>query len=284
MTNSATFPHILNEIFSDLMKEARIIIDYKGYPCADDDDDDVCDIRIRAVNGYSTPREYNDRVRCLCAQLVFDLMQAQVNFQPVEKSLFMEKALQRFEPLLHVVTFEPLHPKYREVVRGEPACLPLFTYPNFIGDKYHEAPFYLFDRILCQAWKYSYFWDDAITGTHDKLTNLAMMIEFIPPQHQQAQTVQTNNYKAKLLFTGTVPQLACFARVLYENHFFNNTNKSEVCRVFIEMFQTKGKDDIAWKSFKNNFDAPQLDSIRFWQAELSKMTQCFRKLIKMMAA
>ena len=284
MTRSGTFPHILNEIFCDLMTEAHITIDYKGYPCADDDEDDVRDIRIRSVNGFQTPNEYHDRIHFLCTKLVNDLMQAQATFQPAEKSIFMEKAKDRFEPLLHVVTFERFHPKFYEGDQDVPRGLHLFTHPNFIGDKYHEAPFYLIDRILCCACKFSFFWDDAITEVYEKLGTLATLIEHIPSQPYPAPTSYAMKPGLKLRFSGTVPQLACFARILQENLFFNNINKSEICRVFIDTFQTKGQDDIAYRSFKNNFDSPPLDAILFWQEECRKAMQYFQKLINKFAA
>ena len=90
MTHSSTFPHILNEIFSDLMTESHITIDYKGYPCADDDEDDVRDIRILSVNGFKTPKDYYARVQFLCTKLLGDLMQAQDKFEPAEKTFFMK--------------------------------------------------------------------------------------------------------------------------------------------------------------------------------------------------
>ena len=284
MTRSGTFPHILNEIFSDLMAAAHITIDYKGYPCADDDEDDVSDIRIRSVNGFQTPNEYYDRIHFLCTKLANDLMQAQAPFQPLEKSIFLEKALERFEPLLHVVMYERFHPKFYEEDLDVPSGLYLFTHPNYTGDKYHEAPFYLIDRILCCACKFSFFWDAAITEVYEKLGTLAMVIEHLPSQPYAYQPSQDGNPGLKLRFSGTVPQLACFARILQENLFFNNINKSEICRVFIDTFQTKGKDDIAYRSFKNNFDSPPLDAILFWQEECRKAMQYFQKLINKSAA
>lgn len=284
MIHSGTYNHILNEIFSDLMTAAHITIDYKGHPCASDDEDDVRDIRIHSVNGFHKPDEYYARVNFLCSELVGDLMRAQVTFQPEEKPFFMEKALERFEPLLHIVTFEQFHPRFCHRDQGVVDGLHLFTHPTFVGDKYHEAPFYLFDRILCSAWKFSYFWDAAITNAYEKLTNISTFIEYIPSQHYQVQSSQTINPKFKLRFTGTVPQLACLARFLYDNHFFNNINKSDVCRVFIDTFQTKGQDNIHWRSFKNNFDSPSADAILFWQEEFCKTMQYFQKLIKTTSA
>jgi|GEM_PF-1096385 len=279
MKHSDTYPHILNQIFSDLMTEAHITIDYKGYPCADDDDEDVRDIRIRSVNGYKTPAEFFDRVQFLCSRLITDLMKAQDKFIPEEKSRFMELALERFEPLLHVVAFERFQPRYCHEDQNEIHGLHLFTNPNYTGDKYHEAPYYLFDRILCSAAEFSYAWDDAITSTYEKLGNISMLIEYIPSFQNQAQLAKSSDPASKLRFTGTVPQLASFARFLYDQHFFNNINKSEVCRVFIDTFQTKGQDDIHWKSFKNNFDSPPVDALLFWQEEFSKSKQYFQKLL-----
>ena len=284
MTRSGTFPHILNEIFSDLMAAAHITIDYKGYPCADDDEDDVSDIRIRSVNGFQTPNEYHDRIHFLCTKLVNDLMQAQATFQPAEKSIFMEKALDRFEPLLHVVTFERFHPKFYEGDQDVPRGLHLFTHPNFSVENYPFKSLSLIDRILCCACKFSFFWDAAITEVYEKLGTLAMLIEHLPSQQNSYQPSHDGNPGLKLRFSGTVPQLACFARILQENLFFNNINKSEICRVFIDTFQTKGKDDIAYRSFKNNFDSPPLDAILFWQEEYRKAMQYFQKLINKFAA
>jgi len=284
MTRSGSFPQILNEIFSDLMKAAHITIDYKGYPCAGDDDNDVSDIRIHSVNGFQTPNAYHDRIHFLCTKLVNDLMQAQERFQPAEKSLFLEKALERFEPLLHVVTYERFHPMYYEEDPEAPMGLYLFTYPNFTGDKYHEAPYYLIDRILCNVCEFSFFWDDAVTEVYEKLGTIAMLIEHVPFTSYQPQPTHIGQTGVKLRFSGTVPQLACFARILQENLFFNNINKSEICRVFIDTFQTKGRDDIAYHSFRNQFDSPQLDAIQFWQEECRKAVQYCQNLIDRYAA
>jgi len=284
MTQSGTFPHILNEIFSDLLTESNITIDYRGYPCADDDEDDLQDIRILSVNGFQKPGLYYDRIRYLCARLVCDLTQTVASFGPEDKRLFMDEALYMFDPLLNAVTYERYHPRFFNENEGTSPGIHLFSYPNFIGDKYHEAPYYLHDRILCRAWKYSYAWFDAISSVYDKLGTLILLIEHLPSQHDVLRPPPSSKPIIKLRFAGTVPQLACFARILKENLFFSNINKSEICRVFIDTFQTKGADDIHWKSFKNNFDCPPLDTILYWKEECRKLMQYFQKLIDNYAA
>lgn len=284
MKHLTPFPKILNEIFSDLMTESHITINYKGFPCASDDEDDVRDIRILSVNNFKNPKEYRARIQSLCSTLLNDLMRAQETFEPAEKAFFMEQALEKFEPLLHVVTYEQFHPRFRREDQDEILGLHLFSHPDFTGDKYHEAPFYLFDRILCRSAKFSYIWYDAITEIYEKLGTLATLIEHIPYPKHQPQPTNPKKYKEKLRFRGSVPQLACFARILEENLFFNNSNDSEICRVFIGIFETKGQDDISWKSFKNNFDSPPLDAILFWQEECRKLMQYFQILINKYAA
>jgi len=284
MTQSSTFPHLLNEIFSDLISESNITIDYRGYPCAVDDNEDIQDIRILSVNGFQKPGLYYDRIRYLCAKLVGNLIQTLAKFGAEDRRLFMEDALDMFDPLLSVVTYEHYHPRFFHQKEGDAVGIHLFTNPNFIGDKYHEAPYYLYDRILCRAWKYSYSWFDAISSVYDKLGTLIILIEHLPPQHDDVRLSPPVKPLRKLRFAGTVPQLACFARILEENLFFSNINKSEICRVFIDTFQTKGADDIHWKSFKNNFDCPPLDAILFWQEECRKTMQNLQILIKKYAA
>ncbi len=76
----------------------------------------------------------------------------------------------------------------------------------------------------------------------------------------------------------TVPQMACFFKMLVDNNLLEVKNKSEFCRRIADLFQSSGNDNLSWRSFKNHFDSPSPDSIRFCQEEflsLSKLAARF---------
>ena len=73
MSKQKTYQIFIDQIFDDLINESSILIEYKGYPSATDDEKDVCDFRILSVNGYRSPKLFADRIIYLCNKLLNDV-------------------------------------------------------------------------------------------------------------------------------------------------------------------------------------------------------------------
>ena len=112
MSQQKTYHKIIDQIFDELINESSILVEYKGYPSATDDESDVRDFRILSVNGYRSPRLFADRITNLCNKFLGDVNRTYHTLPPIEKTSFMEEVMERLAPLLEVVIFEFFHTKH----------------------------------------------------------------------------------------------------------------------------------------------------------------------------
>ena len=205
--------------------------------------------------------------------------------------------MERLAPFLEVVVFEPFHPGHyflqsdlyesycrnnkldeRDSVKSNSfSGVHIFQMADFNGDKYHESPYYFIDRILLSAYKYAFFWEDAISNVQYKLTLLSTMVEFLPIQPPPVIATKTN---IKIRLKTNVPQSACVLRFLIDNDFFDTRNKSDIFRGCAETFQSKGTDSISVNNLKNHADSPSLEDIIFCEEMFNSMASYARQLKK----
>lgn len=297
MSQQKTYHKIIDQIFDELINESSILIEYKGYPSATDDESDVRDFRILSVNGYRSPKLFADRMTNLCNKFLSDVNKTYHTLPPTEKTSFMDEVMERLAPLLEVVVFESFHTDHyflksdlydtycrnNDLDESDPekfnsfSGVYIFQMAGFKGDKYHEAPYYFIDRILLSAYKYAFFWEDAISNVQYKLTMLSTMVEFLPIQPPPVITTKTN---IKIRLKTNVPQSACVLRFLIDNEFFDTRNKSDIFRGCVEIFQSKGTDSISANNLKNHADSPSLEDIMFCEEMFTSMASYARKLKK----
>lgn len=75
----------------------------------------------------------------------------------------------------------------------------------------------------------------------------------------------------------TVSQIALLFRLLSDENILETNNITKLSKQIASSFSSKQKDDISYKSVKNNFDSPQNEAIEFWETKLVRLRQLLNK-------
>ena len=278
LENNNLSPQI-STIFDSIEKHAIPIINYKALPCGTDDEY-VLDFRVLSVNGCRSLHQFRELSLDILTSFLEEIGKA-VRFVPKRhRSKVSEEITDQYTDILELLFFDKVnvHDDYHSFT-DEPipdyACF-LFTMANFSGGDYHNNSAIYRDQILYAASDFSYILWDVMARGFEKLDMLLTAIEFLP--ELKVVPGEEEDHVEKLRWQLSVPQLACFFRMLFDSNLFGPMNKSEFCRSIADLFQSSGKDNLSWRSFKNHFDSPSPDAIRFCQEEflnLSKMAGRF---------
>jgi hypothetical protein len=107
------------------------------------------------------------------------------------------------------------------------------------------------------------------------MLGLRRMLDFLPEFSAAAAPAPA---RLKIPVDSSVAVLGAMARLLYEHHVFDVSNKSLFCRMIAETFTTRRQKEISAGSLKNHFDAPTPEILDMLCAELGKMMKNSRKL------
>ncbi|WP_320018245.1 hypothetical protein [Labilibaculum manganireducens] len=87
----------------------------------------------------------------------------------------------------------------------------------------------------------------------------------------------SSNGFGKIKSNLTVSQMALFFRLLSDENILETNNITKLSKQIASSFSSKQKDDISYKSVKNNFDSPQNEAIEFWETKLVRLRQLLNK-------
>lgn len=268
----------LADIFCPVEKHTTVTINYKAFPC-EIDDEYVVDFRVQSVNGCNSLKKFNELSFDILSLFLEEVGKAMRNIPKRSRSKVSEEFTDKFTDVMDLVVFERVnvtddYHSFCDEPNPREGCY-LFTMANFSGGDYHNSGAYM-DQILYAASDYAYIWWDLMTEALEKLRMLLTAIEFLPELHL---VPEEEDHIEKLWWQLTVPQLACFFRILFQRNLFGTTNKSEFCRCIADLFRSSGKDNLSWRNFKNHFDSPSPDAIEFCRQEFLSLSQLASKFL-----
>ena len=265
---------LMSTIFDPVEKHAVPIINYKALPC-EIDDEYVVDFRVLSVNGCRSLHEFRELSFDILTMFLEEVGKLMRNVPKRFRSKVSEEITDKYTDIMELLVFEKVNTtddyhSFCEESKPGYACF-LFAMADFSGGDYHDNSFIYMDQILYAASDFSYILWDVMAGAFEKLNMLLTAIEFLP-ELKVLPGVEEDHVE-KLKWQLTVPQLACFFKMLVDNNLLEVTNKSEFCRCIADLFQSSGKGNLSWRSFKNHFDSPSPDAIRFCQEEFLILSQ-----------
>ena len=264
----------LSDIFHPVEKNAIPTINYKALPC-EVDDEYVVDFRVLSVNGCRSLHEFRELSSDILTTFLEEVGKAMRYVPKRFRSKVSEEITDKYTDIMELLVFEKVNTtddyhSFREEPMPIDACF-LFTMANFSGGDYHDKSAIYMDQILHAASDFSYILWDVMAKAFEKLNMLLTAIEFLP--ELKVLPGEEENHMGKLKWQLTVPQLAGFFKILVDSNLLEVKNKSEFCRSIADLFQSSGNDNLSWRSFKNHFDSPSPDAIRFCQEEFLNLNQ-----------
>jgi len=274
MKSMDSFPHMLNEIFSEFNEASAIRISFdhrskqqkgKQFPL----------FKLTGVNGFTSFKTFAHHLFDLKARLLEQLMDAQRDMDEQGKCLFLRQAVVRCRKFISVTI--PLHvPEeygYKNTILRQHS---VFYHPSFIPDKGQTPGEDVLKKVLFLARRHAYMWRILVEELLDELHCFVCLVEFLPvlsiPSNATGNT-------GKLPVRISVEMLGATARMFFEFNAFDLDNKSELCRMIAQKFRTPHQKEISVKSLKNHFDVPTPETVKLLCDELRKMTNNFPKNI-----
>jgi len=276
MRTTDSFPFHIDGLFAEFRQASAFVIDYRGYPC-EPGEVNVTDFAIISVNGFKTPREFNNYWKSLCEELRRKAMEISGTLLPEDRPLFLGEVVKELKTYLKLV-FNDTY--FRSILNSRiirPFSVWVFDRPEFTGDKYHGNPYNRDTYILRKAWKFTVCFRDQITELIKNISNLASVADFLPVTQL---TQELNETILKITLGITSSQFACFVRVVFESGVIEHKNKSELCRRFTNFFSTKQKDNLSYKNFRNHFDNPTRDDLLLLASRLQGLMKCVNNLLR----
>lgn len=277
MKHLDSIPHTLNGIFRELNKATNITVTLS--PTSNP----ASGIRhpaftIRDFNGCQSSDQYYHLLLNLCAGVKLAIVDALPNFDPSEKGVLLLEAFNRADTLLQKITTTILPAK---PVESEPSgylFLKIFTHVVIhAANKKTKPPSSDNRALLIQLHPFACQLKKSLRILSNQLISLAILLQ----HHQDICAGNTNPpspVQHKLRVRGSVPQIAAFGRMLYDDNLFDIRNKSEFCRIFSSFISTIQQDEISWHSYKNHFNCPSPETLSFWDTKISDWRKYIRKL------
>lgn len=97
---------------------------------------------------------------------------------------------------------------------------------------------------------------------------------------KREKTMKPNNKakaNEKIKANMSIPELACFFRLLNEKGILSNTNVSELCRVIADNFSTKGSDNLTFDYLYNSYNKMDKNILDIWYTKFIELGNLARK-------
>lgn len=171
--------------------------------------------------------------------------------------------------LLEIAFFKEMSGKYLclEFILSEKGLIAID--PNKITEGIDAGEHYC-KNFIKKLNEYSENALETIHNTKDDIYELIKEIKTNPLREKPKE----NKEKSKMNLS--VSELALGVKFLEIVKIIDAQQKTELYRMIIENIQTKGSENIGYKSFKNKFENPDNNAVKFWQdkfAEIQKYIQ-----------
>jgi len=277
MVYSDSFPHLLNEHFSEFNAVSSIRISY-SISSTDLSGGATTALKLTGVNGFKSVTTFTGYLNHLHVSLIGKLMEVQPRLDEQGMRLFLKQSMIRCRKLTQVTIPIPV-----EIKPGDPdgdghqKLQTVFYHPIFEHDPGDEPAEEIKKALLLITHRYAQMFKIVVDELLDELRCFFFLVEFFTVLNIPASL---NHHSEKIPLADNVRILAGVMRLYYESGIFTITNKSEFCRLIASKFSTPHQKDISPGSLKNHFNDPTPETLQLIRDRLGKLMNNSRNLEK----
>jgi len=273
MTPVESFPHLLNEIFSDFNIAASVQINYTVVT-NENAVNDKPDVRLISVNGFRSLTTYVNCISSLKANLLCKLIEIVKGLETSTKQIFIQHAIIRGRKFLKIIAYLN-HPSEADPVNSQLRNYYGFHNPRFANALDHYPDEATKQLLSFLTHRYAWMWKLTIEELIGELQSFLYLVEFLPALTPPVPLPVSHE---KIPIRSSVAALAATARLFFDHQAIALDNKSQFCRLVADMFSTTRQKEISARSLKNHFDSPTPETIGFLVEEFRKMMNNSRDL------
>jgi hypothetical protein len=269
MTRNRNYDDLMPGLFEELEKASKIVVLLRGGGNFNLFTQ-VPETELISVNGYETPQALGASLTRLGDKLIEQAMAIQSEFVPRERGAFLEQVTWHYKSVLEVV--RPLPAGQLKELAGDTNLGSLLIFREVsIGTEGEMLVTGAFPGNLHIAVrKFAIAWLRSARETLEKLKMLSLMVAFFPGRRDLGLKQET---EPKIIVRNNVEVIAVMARLLFECHVFAMPNKTEFCRLMCRCFATTHTMNMSFDHFKNCFDRPDPDTLRYVLNELAMVIE-----------
>jgi hypothetical protein len=260
------FPHMLNQMFSELNAASKIVISCT-IPSTHHTGLENGSPRLTGVNGCNSVTTFTDYLYSLKAGLLETLSEELPELDVQVRRMFIHQVILRCRSYACITSpletdDYPVNKKgYQQIRWG-------FHKPVFNPGEGPQPDVHAQKILLSLTSRYAYVWRLIGEELLDELHWLHCHATFLPVLNHPPDRKPAHE---KIPLKDNVAELGAMARLFYDNNAIDLDNKTLFCKLIADMFSTPRQKDISPRSLKNHFDCPSLETMDQLREELRQM-------------
>jgi hypothetical protein len=274
---------LINEIFRDLDRFSSFSIQYNTVARTDDSGD--CFV-LKSVNRMEDPEIFRMSLQHLITMARSRIMSEMKSISVRDSSAFLEEVLDRYLGFKRYIIEPGKTPAVVVKAWGIDSDLYLFCPHRVSRADTQEIPGKVPASVLNQASEFARIYfeqvDEAVARARAFLASAYVTFDAVATPFkgwdvsnkedvQEAKPLKSagiSNGKVapngKIVLNCSVGRLGLHLRLLYDEGFFPNITKTELCKLMVKTFCTVNQEDISYRSLKNAMDAPKEQALLFF--------------------
>jgi len=273
MKNLELFPHMLNQMFSELNAASKIVISFSTSSTGNNGLENDSP-RLTGVNGCNSVTAFTDYLHNLKAGLLERLSDDLPDLDVQARRMFIRQVILRCRSYASVTS--PL--ELDDNPGNNTGSLQIrwgFHHPVFDPGEGPRPDVYTQKILLRLTSRYASVWRLIGDGLLDELHWLHCHATFLPVLDLPPDLKPANE---KITLRCSVMMLGGLARLFYDINAFAIDNKKLFCEMVPDLFSTVRQKDISPRSLKNHFDTvtPEImDLIREILRQMLEASQAY---------
>ena len=265
MLQFSYYHELLNGIFYELERYSAFRISYKTLVRTDESGDSFV---LESVNRMNDPELFGQALEKLITEVRARIMTETKLLTNRDLTLFLEEVLDRYLDLKKLVMEPGRMPLDAIKCRGIDREVYLFNPHSVSPGDGHDIQLSIPGSVLTQAAEFARTWfeqiDEAVARTRAFLAASWLRTDEGNKQGVNKQERNKPPSREKIILNCSVDRLGLHLKLLYEEGFFLNTTKTDVCKIVAQFICTEKRQDISYHSLKNAMDSPKEHAIRLF--------------------
>ena len=276
MIEFSFYHELLNGIFYELERYSLFRIYYRTVARTDESGDSFV---LESVNRMNDPEVFGKAIEKLITGVRARIMAEMKFLSNRELTIFLEEVLERYLDLKKLVLEPGRTPTLTIKSWGIDKDVYLFQPHRVCRGDGQGVPGNIPGSVLVQAADFARIWfeqmDEAAARARAAVAASWLRTEernwegvkpaYSQNEMEQAQISNTlgrrssnkQSAKDKIVLNCSVNRLGLHLKLLYEEGFFQNTTKMDLCKIISKFICTGRQEEISYRSLKNAMDAPR---------------------------
>lgn len=266
------FRQEVNHLCNGLIAQGNITIHYTNHESLEPGNRETA-FTVTGVNGIKTPEIFKITLRNLQVKFRKRLNDLLLDTAPGSRVQVVRLTLEQTRRLLEVTSTTALS-QMAGAVANEMKGSRIFSAPRFISSDRSDPGELMQLLLLRHTAPYAQAWHRTLKELHHELFSLQCILSYgsllvLPDQPKTPDEKIPVNSSTRIM--------AAFGRMLYDFRVIGIRNKSQVCRLIAEKFETPRQKNISAEKLRQHFESPDPEIVKLICESMIKWMQKYMK-------